>query len=355
MVSNLIKNLLREQLYHRHRISHQQIDDVLGENQAKFHLEDKIRQMADLKVFFELTDKLQEKGIFFLNLKGPVLSQRIYRDPTYRYYKDFDILVNPEDVQQALAVMKEMGFKSYGYEWPRSNTKQENILKYLNQVNYFHEPTGVSVELHWKIFHWEVMKPEKLKLIIQENLTSVQLGGREFKVLSKELELLYLLIHGALHAWTRLKWLLDINEMLKRENIDLDKLEYWGKLFKVQVLIASSNQILQQYFHDSPELPFQEFLDKKTLDCPKERINSEVMMPDMSKAEVIRYFKYKWRIIPRLNFRKSLFKFSYFNKVEVEHPWLPLHPITVVLYRILKIKQTFFVFFIFIYTLISKI
>lgn len=329
-------NLTREQLYHRHRLSHQQIDDVLGENQAKFHLEDKIRQMNDLKVFFELTDKFRDNGIFFLNLKGPVLSQRIYGDPTYRYYKDFDILVNPEDVQKALDVMKEMGFKSYSYEWPISSTKQENILKYLNQVNYFHEPTGVSVELHWEIFHWEVMKPEKLKLIIQENLSIVQLGGREFKVLSRELELLYLLIHGALHAWARLKWLLDIYEILKRESIDLYKLEYWGKLFKVQVLIASSNQILQQYFPDSPQLPFKKFLNKSTLDCPKERISSEVMMPDMSKAEVIRYFRYKWKIIPRWSFRKSLFKFSDFKKEEVEHSWLPLNPVFVIGHRWLK-------------------
>jgi hypothetical protein len=336
IVDSPIRKFSREKLFSRHRLSHQQIDELLGENQAKFQLEDKIRQMADLKVFFELTDKLREKGIFFLNLKGPVLSQRIYGDPTYRYYKDFDILVNPEDMQKALAVMKELGFKSYGYEWPISRSKQRNILKFLNQINYYHEPTGVSVELHWKIFHWEVMKPGKLKDIIQENLTTVQFGGREFKVLSKELELLYLMIHGALHAWARLKWLLDIYEILKREKIDLDTFEYWGKLFKVQVLIASTNEILQKFFPDSPQLPFKEYLDKNTLDCPKERINSEVMMPDMSKSEVIRYFKYKWKIIPRWNFRKSLFKFSDFKKEEVEHSWMPLHPIFVLSNRIVS-------------------
>jgi hypothetical protein len=42
------------------------------------------------------------------------------------------------------------------------------------------------------------------------NLSQLSFAGRTFTVLNPELDLLYLVIHGGLHGFFRLKWLVDI-------------------------------------------------------------------------------------------------------------------------------------------------
>jgi hypothetical protein len=51
-----------------------------------------------------------------------------------------------------------------------------------------------------------------MNLIVSENLQEIVFSGRKFTILNRELELLFLLLHGSRHGWERLKWLVDIND-----------------------------------------------------------------------------------------------------------------------------------------------
>jgi hypothetical protein len=76
-----IMSYTREVLSKRHRLSHQQIDHWLGKIAASF-LQEKLNHLKMLRNFIAITDLLRQNEIPFISLKGPLLSQHIYNDPT---------------------------------------------------------------------------------------------------------------------------------------------------------------------------------------------------------------------------------------------------------------------------------
>ncbi|TVQ01115.1 MAG: hypothetical protein EA359_14560, partial [Balneolaceae bacterium] len=91
----MINHISRETLRHRHRLSHQQIDDILNEKTGKKYLPEKMVQLNKLSQFFDLTSEFDKHNLWYVNLKGPLLSQRIYDDPAVRIWRDFDFLTKP--------------------------------------------------------------------------------------------------------------------------------------------------------------------------------------------------------------------------------------------------------------------
>jgi hypothetical protein len=321
-------NFTRELLWDRHRLSHQQIDDVLGESQSKLFIQDKLKQLSDLKVFFELSDRFIQEEISILHLKGPVLSQRIYGDPTYRYYRDFDIMVSPEEVGNAFSILIERGFNPNYFDWPESKRKQKAIIKYINQTSFYHPEHGITLELHWKLFHREYLERKEEEKLIQENTTLVLISGREFKTLSPELDLVFLVIHGGLHAWARLKWLLDIHEFINRVNFNRDQLLHFVKLFRVENYFALVDALLRHNFQNPKLQEYQVYLKPYTFRYTESRINSGSPNPYDDQKSFWGYYRFLWLLSPNRKFFFSLFRFSSFKREEVEHPYLPLHPLS---------------------------
>lgn len=90
----------RKLLHQRHRLSHQQIDRLLGESHSKEFLGEKIERMEAVRNFLSVTDLLRENEIPFVSIKGPLLSYRIYGDPSVRFSHDIDLLI--ETIQLAI-------------------------------------------------------------------------------------------------------------------------------------------------------------------------------------------------------------------------------------------------------------
>lgn len=79
---------------------------------------------------------------------------------------------------------------------------------------------------------------------------------RTIKILSGEFELLYLVMHGSILYWKRLKWLNHINEDLKRNRINQDKFWTMALDIKYSSLISQTKFILSEYFPFDPSLPW---------------------------------------------------------------------------------------------------
>ena len=75
----------RTNLHDRHRLSHEQVDRWLGENRSKEFFREKIDQLEMVNHFLAVTDQLNQRGIVFANIKGPLLSYLIYNDPAVRF------------------------------------------------------------------------------------------------------------------------------------------------------------------------------------------------------------------------------------------------------------------------------
>ena len=59
----------------------------------------------------ELTEHFTQTGIPFMVVKGSVLSEIVYRDPCARRFFDVDVVVRPEMVAGAEAVLRSMGYR----------------------------------------------------------------------------------------------------------------------------------------------------------------------------------------------------------------------------------------------------
>jgi hypothetical protein len=238
----------REILHKRHRLSHQQIDRWLGENRSKDFFQEKMRHLKMVQNFISITDLLRQNDIAFCCLKGPLLSQRIYNDPAVRYSHDIDILIDQEDLEVIINILLSNGYHfAAGVFWPENKIQQELLIKNAHDISFINKESGFYVEMHWTLMHTLPISTKKIKSVILENKEDIIFAGRKFTVLTPELELVYLMIHGSRHRWERLKWLVDIHEY-PFDKIDPIKWKSLIQLFKAERIINQTNLLLIQYF-----------------------------------------------------------------------------------------------------------
>lgn len=171
-----------------------------------------------LRQLREILTLLHDHGISAVPYKGPVLAKRLYGDVVYRQMTDLDILVDPEDMEEALRLLR-----SLGYDSPYDPTaRQKRAL--LRADNSFKLEGGASrpgLELHWAFAVRHPISnlgPRELDLEIRSD-PFLELPIPSF---APEDLLLVLCFHGARHVWERLAWLGDIAELIRLEPIDWD-------------------------------------------------------------------------------------------------------------------------------------
>ena len=248
-------NFSRELLYYRHRLSHRQIEELTGEQQTNTAFDEKIKQLKSVSEFLEITASLQKAGIWFVPLKGPLLSYRIYGDATCRIAKDIDILVKPEDLHKTFELLELLNYQSGSFKWPGPGYRQNRVLLFLNQYSMYHPERSTPVEIHWRLFKNPVISNKKLTAFIDEDVNQIEFAGQKFNQFSPEFELLHLIIHGGLHAWTRLKWLVDVKEIINRLHVDKEKFGHLIKLFRAQRMAGLCNAMLLHFFPGTTLLP----------------------------------------------------------------------------------------------------
>lgn len=325
--------LTREILRSRHRLSERQIDDFLGKESNKENQQDRLLGMRRIASFLKTTKILNKENIWFLNLKGPLLSQRIYGDPTYRAFRDFDILVRTEDVNRTIQLLKSHGYQSPGFEWPNTKKKQEITLHFINQLEMIHPETGVMFEVHWKLFSTRIAKPDTVERLFRENIESVEFGGETLNQLSPEFELFYLIVHGGNHAWFRLKWLMDIHEILGRKEINWKKFNQIISACNAHRLTDICNTMLEQYFPDGKRLPQTKNNSHNLGSFAVEQCKQPEGDPHISRMNTARLTLYRWKLFPHWQHKLDVTKVITFCKTDLKYGWLPPYRFVFYLFR----------------------
>jgi len=243
-ISAISPELLRD----RHRLSPQQINAILGSKVFKVSVEEKALMLRGIREFILLSEAFQSADIRFIPLKGPILSYRLYGDVTYRHFRDFDILIEKSSVDNAVKMLLAQGYNPDLVLWPSDIRRQNQLMKHGNQISFSHPERKVTVELHWRLLQASPYGNERLDNLVWSNLTNLDFAGRSFYVLSHELELLYLIIHGGLHCWRRLKWLADIDAIIIRNKIDGAKFSDLAEELKANRMISLCRAVHSTYF-----------------------------------------------------------------------------------------------------------
>ena len=175
---------------------------------------DNIKLSAEL---ITIAKHLDENGLEYLAIKGPALSQTLYGDITQRQICDLDILVKEEDLITIAKLLLKMG---YNHRLPLSLLADQGFRDLDNDFTFIHPAKKIVVELHWKLF------PQRHKMDLDfrelfKNHADVFIQKQPVKVLSTEHNLLYLSLHASKHVFEQLKWVCDIDTLL-RNNPDID-------------------------------------------------------------------------------------------------------------------------------------
>lgn len=242
-------------LLNRHSLTTQQINSLFGGTIYQESPEEKITAFEMARELLSVAGAFDQAGLEFIPLKGPVLSHRLYSDATWRKYSDLDILVRPDLVGRAKEILKRMGYREDDPAWPESIRKQRVLLRHTNEIFFIHPAKNILVELHWQLLKTLPLEPARVEDIVSKNLAVLDFGGRSFRVFSNELELLWLIIHGGVHWWRQLKWLVDVKAFLETQSVDWKAFTGLTVEFQAARLVGLCQSVLSEYFPEGPVIP----------------------------------------------------------------------------------------------------
>ncbi|NGY85849.1 nucleotidyltransferase family protein [Bacillus megaterium] len=171
-------------------------------------------KMLQLTGEMESLDKVfQENDIETLCLKGPPVAYDLFGDISLRMSKDLDILVREEELEKTESILF-----SLGYEKEEISTVLNEVKWHRHHIVYYHPKKKIQVEIHWRS-HPRPMKGASFEKLWRRKRES-QVTKHPISFVGKEDLPLFLISHGARHGWFRLRWLKDIDQMVRTKDIN---------------------------------------------------------------------------------------------------------------------------------------
>lgn len=174
-----------------------------------------LRQTADSLLYarelVRVMAALEENKVRAVAFKGPALAKRLYNKASLRQCRDLDLLVAQNDLPKALNILHSHGYErctDHGAD-DASLFRTEKDYLVVNAASLF------KVELHWAIAEpsFYIRTPFDA---IWSRRESVSVLGAAIPVPHTDDLLLLLCIHGARHCWASLKWICDIDELVRQ-------------------------------------------------------------------------------------------------------------------------------------------
>ena len=157
-----------------------------------------------------------------LVLKGVALAQLAYGSLTAKHARDIDFLVLPEHAEAGLRLLEREGYALSSPAERLGDAQRSALVRYAREAELFQHDSKILVELQWRAAN----NPLLLDGVDARSATqSVALsGGVSVRTLAPDDLFAYLCVHGAQHAWSRLKWLADLNALVATNAADIEQL-----------------------------------------------------------------------------------------------------------------------------------
>ncbi len=179
-------------------------------------------------VLRDVLDLFEREGLPAIPYKGPVLAASVYENVALRPFSDLDVLVHPEDAPRARTILSAAGFRFV----PEAPGLDEATALRLGREYRFERAPGVILEVQWRVVSASDGWRRFSLAPVWTRLRTTTLTGRTIPALGNEDRLAVLSLHGAHNQWVRLKWIVDVAEILRGAALDWDTLlsnaERWG-------------------------------------------------------------------------------------------------------------------------------
>ena len=167
----------------------------------------------------EVLDVFETEGIEAVVLKGSPLAASIYGGVSLRRFGDLDILIHLGDLPRARDLLMRNGFRWTGKGSPCEPGTLSETEKHLSLV---HSTQGIALELHWSCEEPACRFTLRTEDVFQSAVRVSLPDGAQARCPGPEEQFLLLAAHGARHGWNHLKWVCDIDRLVrKRTDVEL--------------------------------------------------------------------------------------------------------------------------------------
>ena len=175
--------------------------------------------------------------------KGPVIAAMAYGNLSLRGAGDLDFLIEKEDLELAIELLREQAFES---------VNQLRGRRY--QEFHFHLPferdDGLEVEVHWAISREYMRVPFDFSKL-WERQTAFELQSETIAALSPEDHFLILCVHGTRHLWERLTWVCDLRALLTQfPEFDWAYVEREARELGCLRMVLLGHLLVERLFHE---------------------------------------------------------------------------------------------------------
>jgi hypothetical protein len=177
--------------------------------EAEFRGRARLASVGELAVSAEtvrVAKRLDDADIPFRILKGVTVALAAFGRSGLRFSRDIDVLVEPGSVAAALMCLKGAGYFPADADFELSRSYQRQF----KDVELVHKESRLIVELHWRLFDNRWLMPQPFA----EPSTVIHYARCPLPAFPPDYAFRYLCLHGAHHAWSRLKWIADVNALL---------------------------------------------------------------------------------------------------------------------------------------------
>jgi len=209
----------------KHRVWHQafaaltaqKIQPPIYKQLARRCEKDKLRIIATAGETLRIAHSFSENDIQHCFIKGTVLNEFLYGSLTTRPCRDIDIWVDDLNLERAADVLIALGYQKKAPIYKLSGFKQHYYMTHKHDVAFYHPQRKILIELHFRLAYFGI----NFFTQNQVQFKSVLLCNTLVQTLDDDYHLLYLMLHGASHAWVRLRWLNDIVLYIKSNRCSL--------------------------------------------------------------------------------------------------------------------------------------
>ena len=171
----------------------------------------------------------EENNITSIPYKGPVMAVYGYGSLSLREFGDLDIFIDKNDFSRVKNILLD---ENYEPVLKLNSSKEAEYLKSQREYKFKNLENGLILEIQWNVVGFSFSFPYESSFPInQDKLKFISINDKSVNIFSDEDLLLILSLHVAGHLWSRLSWLCDIVELIKKSegmnwNQIIDKANY---------------------------------------------------------------------------------------------------------------------------------
>jgi hypothetical protein len=246
----------------------------------------------------QLGKNLDERGIAWLTVKGPLLAHALWGNVAHRHAGDLDIVVGQADIPRLDRWLQAHGYRR---DMPDFDLTPRQFQAWLTSKYEFGYRSvsnrRIRLELKWRLDGVPEL-PDLLHHPHREDFPQ-----RTLPTLPPDINLRYLCEHGARHGWFRLFWLLDVARLLKTQRFDWNRVLPGGTANTSCRCVQQAMILCRELLETKVPTDFPAFLREgnaniRPLVEEAKRLMAVETPTDQNTGEWLRQLRYRTRLHP---------------------------------------------------------